>query len=103
MDLEEFEGLIDDYQLAQESGKYKARVDARIALKDAWRGLEAERDALRKDAERFQWFLDHIDSYRLFKRKKAWFYMPNHSVIGYGQETAREAIDAAIAAKGAQS
>lgn len=57
MDLEEFECLIDDYQFAQESRKYKARVDARIALKNAWRGLEAERDALRADAERYRWLL----------------------------------------------
>jgi len=50
------------------------------------------------EAERLQWLLDRIDSCRLFKRKKAWFCMPNHSLIGDGHETAREAIDAAMLA-----
>lgn len=48
MDIEEFEGLIDDYQDAQRDGGYSDRAKARGALKDAFRAIEAERDAMRK-------------------------------------------------------
>jgi hypothetical protein len=39
--LEEFDELIDDYQIAQNGGTTKERVDARRALKDAYRAALA--------------------------------------------------------------
>ncbi len=85
--------------IEQQAALIEANRVERVQLHDRIDILDARIAELAKDAERLSWLIVNIRRYRLYESKGHWFYIPVTAQDWQeGHKSARDAIDAALAA-----